>query len=376
MRHDPRPTRPVFDPRSALVLLRMSAFALGMHVLNVAHAEQLETATARERIVVLTSDADPAFFRGEALTASRTALLEVGVELGLAPRPPGATLEATLPVARGAAAAGQALAVVWLDVEQRGVTLYFFASRRGRLLSRRVAVSASAAAAAEEIAIVLRSAASALLEGAAPEMTEVRVAEPPPPPPAPEPVQAEAPPVAAASESRLALQAAYFGTWFAEQQGLASGARIAAVTRPFVAELRLGLAYTWFPKLSVETESIEVSMTRHPGELWVAYELGNSRLRFAPELALMLDALTRRTESVESPWVASPPSTRWVFATSLRARVLLNVAARFWLTGSAGACLVTNPFSQVATAPALETELLSLRSFRPELELGLRIDVF
>jgi hypothetical protein len=341
------------------------------------------TARAAERRAVFLESAQNAHpSLDSVLEATRAPLAELGVELAVAPRPAGANLGTTAEAAKALARSQQAVAVVWLDTERAGATwsvLYFFDAARSRLLTRRVAVSASESAAAEEVAVVLRSAIGALLEGQEVLMTEVPVPEvkkePPttklvkPRPVAPPPARPHAP-------EMLGLGLSYVGSIFNEGASWQSGARVSLSVRPFRSRWRFAAAYEFLPALDASAPGITTQVTRHPSEVTVARDLFTGTLRLAPELGVIADAVHRRTEFVEAPLVATEPSTRWLWAVSMRFRGTWSVATRVSLLAALGADFVLNPFEQVAAEGAREASVSTLLAVRPRAEAGFLLNLW
>lgn len=335
---------------------------------------------AARRTVFLESKANTHPSLESVLDATRAPLAELGVELAVAPRPAATSLAATTQAAKTIAQASEALAVVWLDGERAKsswAVLYFFDAARSRLLTRRVEVSASEPAAAEEVAVVLRSAVGALLEGEEVAMTEVAVPEVKRQPVAPPPPVAKAALVPAPQQpNSFGVGLGYVGSVFSEHGNWQSGARLALAFRPLSSRWWLGAAYEFLVPLDLEGAGAATRVVRHPGELSVARELLRGRVRLAPELALIGDAVHRETKLVEAPLEATEPSTRWLWAVSMRLRGRCLLGTRLSLWGSLGADFVLNPFEQVAAQPSTELEVASLLRVRPRLEAGFLLDLW
>lgn len=316
------------------------------------------------------------------LVATRAPLAELGVELSVAPRPAAASLAATTQAAKSIAQTTQALAVVWLDTEgerSSSAVLYFFDAARSRLLTRQVEVSESEPAAAEEVAVVLRSAVGALLEGEEVAMTEVALPEVKKEPPAPLTPPAPASPAPLPPASRpnsFGVGLSYVGSIFNDQGTWQSGARFALAIRPFASRWWLGAAYEMLLPLDADGAGARTRVTRHPAELSVARELLSGRLRIAPELALIADAVHRETRDVDATLEATAPSTRWLWALSMRLRGRCVLGERASLWGSLGADFVLNPFEQVAAQPGSELAVASLLAVRPHVEAGFLFDLW
>jgi hypothetical protein len=142
---------------------------LGLIVLSPASAFAKPRVLFLEAAVASGSEIEPV------IEVTRDQLTELGVELGVAPRPSDARLSVITSHAQTAAVASAAIAVVWLDTQRSATTIYFYEPKAPRLLTRKLTVSRSSAAAAEEVALILRSAISAVLEGEEVAMTEIEV---------------------------------------------------------------------------------------------------------------------------------------------------------------------------------------------------------
>jgi hypothetical protein len=341
-----------------------------------------EARSAPRRAVFFESAANAHPSLNAVLDATRAPLAELGVELSVAPRPAATSLAATTNAAKRVAQSTQALAVVWLDAERmRGnsAVLYFFDAARARLLTRQVQVSDSESAAAEEVAVVLRSAVGALLEGEEVAMTEVALPEvkkeplaaltPPAPPARPAPQAPSRP-------NSFSVGLSYVGSIFNDQGTWQSGARLALALRPFASRWWLGAAYEVLLPLDADGAGATTRVARHPAELSVARELLPGRLRVAPELALIADAVHRETREVDADLEATAPSTRWLWALSMRLRGRCVLGERSSLWGSLGADFVLNPFEQVAAQPGAERAVASLLVVRPHVEAGFLFDLW
>jgi hypothetical protein len=314
------------------------------------------------------------------LEATRAPLAELGVELAVAARPNSPDLAATTEAARTLAHSLQAVAVIWLDTERAGssfLVLYFFDPARSRLLTRRVEVSESESAAAEEVAVVLRSAIDALLEGEELAMTEVAVAEVKEEPPAPRPRPAlPLSPAARLKPETLALGLGYVGSIFTEEASLQSGARLSLSIRPPRSRWWFAAAYEFLASLEANAAGAVTEVARHPIEVAVARDLFTGALRLSPEAALIADAVHRQTERADAPLEATAPSTRWLWAVSLRFRGSWSLATRVWLVSALGADFVLNPFEQVAAQSASRASVSSLLAVRPRLEAGFSMNLW
>ncbi len=321
-------------------------------------------------LIVLTSESSgrPPF--PAVLEATRGQLAELGVLPNVEPRAAPDDLAALSSQVRQLVKRSGALAAAWLTPEAGLVSVYFYEPVRDRVLVRRLALSESPAAAAEEVAIVLRSAVSAVLEGAAISMTELPPPPLPPLPPKPPPLPPPAPPAPKSDRPAwVELGAGYVGSYPASAIGFHQGAKTFASVP--LGPLRLGLGYSWLPRIAIDTAALQVRLTRHPAELWLneLHRLGP--LELGPEVALMLDAISRRTLAASAPLEATPRSTRWLWAIATRARLELPVRGGFGLFAAAGAEFALNPFAQEVQSQQEPERIIRWLRVRPAVEIGL-----
>jgi hypothetical protein len=368
-------------PRSArtgVAELTRLGFRLLLFLLALSPA-RARAAAMTQSLVFLRSDVATHPSLERVVEATRGPLAELGVELLVAARPSSAELGAMSRAAHAVADATHAIAVVWLDnpsADDRGSVVYVFDPLRKRLFTRALAVDESETAAAEEVAVVLRSAVSALSAGAEIAMTEVKIPEPvkPPPPPAPkrEPARARAPQHEHSAELDVGL--GYVGTIVAKDWSWQSGARLSLDVRPARSRWVFGAAYQLLPPLRAESSQVTTRLYRHPAEITLGLRLFGDSFRLEPELALVADRVQRETERAEAPLVGTARSARWLWAVSARVRGRWLLTRRVSAVAAAGADFVLNPFEQEVEAAAGRTQLYSLLTIRPLAEAGLALD--
>jgi hypothetical protein len=345
---------------------------------------RVQAAPETQNLVFLRSNIPTHPSLDQVVEATRGPLAELDVELLVSARPLSAELGAMTRAARALAHSTRALAVVWLDnppAGKPGSVIYFFDPIRKRLLTRSLAIDESDTAAAEEVAVVLRSAVDALSAGADVAMTEVKVAEPanvPLPTANPEPARDTA--QAEASEyqqlAHLSVGLGYVGTIVAKDSSWQSGARLSLGFRPAHSRWLLGAAYQFLPPLRAESSQVTTRLFRHPAEVALGVHLFGESFRLEPELAFVADRVHRETERADSPLVATPPSTRWLWAVSARIRTRWSLTTRLSVVAALGADFVLNPFAQVTEGAVPPAELYSLIAIRPLAEAGLAIDLW
>jgi hypothetical protein len=346
-----------------------------------AHAEP-----ATQSVVFLQSSVPTHPSLDSVVEATRGPLAELGVELLVAARPSSAELGVMTRAAHALASSTHAVAVVWLDnprAGEPGSVIYFFDPPRTRLLTRSLAINESETAAAEEVAVVLRSAVGALLAGADVAMTEVKVPEPAKvPPPAPTSVPARDTARAERTQcghsecAHFDLGLGYVGTIVAKDSSWQSGARLSIDFRPARSRWLFGAAYQFLPPVRAESSQVTTRLFRHPAEVALGMSVFGDTFRLEPELAVVADPILRETERADSPLVATPPSTRWLWAVSARLRFRWALTARLSAVAALGADFVLNPFKQVAAEAVPRAPVYSLLAVRPLVDAGLAIDLW
>lgn len=315
-----------------------------------------------------------------------------------AARPLARGFEAMTSSAEAASRSSPVLAVVWIDLGAQGAVVNLYEPRDRRVFTRRLPMSGSEALAAEEVAIALRSAIGALLEGGPISMTQVDVRgvgessepgpdakpaapaapareEPASGPPSDELATDQAPFQRKTSgDGRALLGVGYIGTLPTKDATIASGAR-ASVELRVGAGFLVGAGYGFFPSLTAEGPGVETRLSRHPAEAVLAYQVLSGRLGLEPEVLFIADLVRRRTIRAEPPLARAPAETRWLWAIGTRLRLRYSIAEGLGAFAAPGLDLVMNPFDQKASAPAGDESILSFRAIRPTLEAGLGLDL-
>lgn len=303
--------------------------------------------------------------------------LGVGVLLVRAAREP---LAIAARRAKQIAAREEALAVIWLETSSEHLELFLY-DASGHLYSRSIESSGSTASQSEAVAIVLRFAIGALLEGGSIGMKEVQLQPAPPAEPAPPPIS----PPAGSSRVREASQDAtelragvsYVGETFMRGGPWQQGAALLLSAQPARSALFVGASYTYLSTLALTENGVRVELRRRPAEMFVGWELGTSTLRVDVRGALGADYVRRRTTAVAEDWSATPNASRWLWAVSARFGVTLAVSRRLHAFSTLGADYVLTPYSLVAAPVAGSNEALgaALR-VRPRAEVGLTISAW
>lgn len=335
-------------------------------------------AQAGQVVLVLaerTSSADA--LESELLGALRGQLreLDVGVLVLRAAREP---LAMAAHRAKQIAARQRALGVIWLETaadERRSVFLY---DAGGHLYGRDVESTGSAASQSEALAIILRSAIAAMLEGEAVGMNEIELPPQPPPPPP------EAPPSTAAPRSHVVEDErylrggiAYVGTFFVRHAPAQHGVAFIATARPTASPWIVGVDYTYFSSVELEADGVQITLERHPVEAFGGVELPWKSLRLNVIGAVSGDYLQRTTATAADDWQPTRDSGRWVWAVSTRLGLSLPIAGRLSAVLNLGTDFVLNPVSQALAPTSTTTKIVGspLRA-RPHVQLGVMVSAW
>jgi hypothetical protein len=271
---------------------------------------------------------------------------------------------------------GAVVAVVWLERSGERLVVRFYEPAGSSLRERNIPVSGTDAASIEEVALVVRSAVSALLERSA-SMVTSRVAAPAPPPQ--RAVPAEAPRASAAAPSSapssntqsLEVSGAYVVTRYARGTDWQQGAAFGIEWRERQLPLAAGFGYTWLPPLETRTEDLLVTLRRHPFEtfLGVPWQTERSPFRLEPSVALLADPITRTSSALSSELQTTPTTTLWSWAASARLRVGVRPTSGVWLFAAACADVLLSRYEHVTEGPH-GAVFLSPLPVRPRFQLG------
>ncbi|MCK7493764.1 MAG: hypothetical protein MZW92_22345 [Comamonadaceae bacterium] len=211
--------------------------------------------------------------------ALRSQLAEIGVEVvvssGSAPE----------------AMSGDVLAVVWIERTDDALIVHFYEPAGSTLRERRIPMRDADAASVEEVAVIVRSAARALID---------RAPDSPPPP------------ILLLPRLRLLLPArsrrlrsphfqgsiAYHGDLYSTDFVWQQGMTLALIGR--LGGLMIGAEYSAMVPIEKRTSEVEVLIVRHPIALVIGYEvpLSGGRLRLRTEGAVVADPIHRSTRWV------------------------------------------------------------------------------
>jgi hypothetical protein len=353
--------------RSRALLALVIGSLIATLLLHVSRAAAQEASALRNRVVLLgaKNPTDAAAL----WSSTRAQLSDLEVER-IEEQGTDTTLEDSARRARLEADRHGALAVVWFDTDEGVVTVFLFEARGRRLRARRVLVSGTAEAAAEEVGVVVRSAISALLEGAEVSMPEIPVPSAPAPPP-PEP---RAPPPPAREHLRLSV--GYLGTLYSLGAAWQNGAAASISLHPGESPWFVELGYAFLPPLELSAPGVKSELLRHPSEIGLGLELGIGRFRVATEALFIVDFVSRRTTRADEPLARAPSETRTLYAGSLRLRGSLPLGEGFALYAAFGAEFLLNRFDHVVLGSDSPEPSITQLAARPRGDAGLSYALF
>jgi hypothetical protein len=270
---------------------------------------------------------------------------------------------------------GAVVAVVWLERSGEALVVRFYEPAGSNLRERTIPVSGTDAASIEEVALVVRSAVSALLErsaSAAPSL--VAPTAPTPQLAAETPRASDAARTSSASPSNsqsFEVSGAYVLTRYARATDWQHGAAFGIEWREPQLPLAAGFAYTWLPPLETSTADLLVTLRRHPFEafLGVPWQAEGGPFRVEPGVALIADPITRTSSALSGELETTPTTTLWSWAASARLRVGARPLPGVWLFGAACADVLLSRYEHVTEGPG-GAVLLSPLPVRPRFQLG------
>lgn len=310
----------------------VGAFALCAPTVSLAEALRHE----QNRLVVAVPEESTGLPAQELVAALRGQLAEMGVEVVLSSRPFDVSSDTDSEVAQESA-----LAFVWLGKEGEVLAIHFFESDGATLRKRRVPLRGTDAASLEEVALVVRSAVSALLERRENELSaespsqEVAVA----PRPYEEETSAEQPVSDSQQQPSFWLGLGWVGQRYAPEVSFAHGVQAVFGLRPTGANYGLGMSYQLLPAERSTTDLVSITVQRHPLEAFFSWESTTVRtpVFIGAQSGVMVDIL-RRTTVVSGPDLEpSPGASRASWALTARALLGIRLGPQITLQGHAGA---------------------------------------
>ncbi len=274
--------------------------------------------------------------------------------------------------AQRVAGTSEAFLVAFITHQRDRTNVYLYDPKGPHLYAREVAVSESPAAASEELAIILRSAIQARIDGGDLAMAEIALPKPAVPkrpttprvwtPPTGKVVTIPRELRGAAGLSGVTSRPLSDADW---QEGLVL--RAWAQARP----IRFGLSYSIFPGLSVSSDLAEITIYRHPIEAFVGVRIGTGAVNVLAESAFCADPIRRETALAQPPLTGQPPNWRWLWSVSARLRFETRLFSPVWFTAAAGAEFPLNPYAFELAVAEQRQRLARILSVRPTFEMGL-----
>ncbi len=333
-------------------------------------AETKDNSAEERRIVVAMPEASTGLPAQELVAALRAQLSELDVAVELSSQP----FEASGEVSQGDVARDSALAFVWLDREGENLSVHFFEAAGATLRQRRLPLRGTDAVSLEEVAIVVRSAVSALLERE--EEREEENEAPLPAPPQPTRTMEEPPASVsrpADAAPRLWVALGWSGQSYAPVLPFSHGASVFGGVRPTSGRWGIGLGYSFLPAQVSARDGISVELSRHPLEAFFRIDSGSesAAFSFGGEAGLLVDWVTRRSESTGVAFVETPDETRASWAATARAHLAVRLFARLHLEVQGGGDFV---LSRVSTELEGGETLIEPRWLRPRLLVQIHWD--
>lgn len=284
--------------------------------------------------------------------------------------------------ARGWARSQGAAAVVWLEVSERGWRVFLFEPRGPHLRQRRIG-AASSEAATEELAVVLRSALTAIVEGIEAGMSEVVLeTAPPKPEPSTEAAGIDATYLSPSvpRQTLLALGGVYTGSAYTDEGPWENGGALVLQLRPERGSVFLALSHGVLSPLVIDREvsgaRVRTRVRRRPTELFAGVELGKDALRWGPEVGVVADFVRRESLGAEAPFLATTTSSRWQIAGSARVRGTWFLVEGVGVSSSLGADFLVAPVRHVVDVEGSSVLLLRQAPIRPRLEMGVFVQLW
>ncbi len=334
---------------------------LGAATAPAARAEQY----AQQQLTVVFVRMDAGLADAAAADGLEAQLGELSAKVVSAPSMSNLTLASQAFRASELAREAHALGTIWFSPgDDQRLRVYVYDAKHRQLASR--TLSGAEAAEREELAVVLRSAISALIAG---EQTALEPVTIPPPQVAPPPPPNALPQPAAPKQPwHLLVGAAYAGTTYA------SGAFEHGLQVRLDAELGrrflLGLSGTWFEQARLAGGGAEAVLERYPLELSAGYAFAEApRFRCFVDAGLVLERVTRSTRVADPRLHALPDENRYRFAVAPALQAAFEPAPGLLAFAGFGAEIATDRYDYVVQSAGGSIRLAP-RTVRPRLEVG------
>ena len=247
-------------------------------------------------------------------------------------------------LAERAALEHAAVATYWVESPREGtLELYLVRPGRREVLVREVSLDPGASEAGiEALAVVARSATSALVTDAALDMRTLPLPEAIEPPPAPAPKSPPTPPPKPPrTRGRARLAVGYAGTSYAREVAWQSGVGFAASwVWPF--GLHLGAEYDLMQRVRAGEPGAALEIVRHPIAALLGYGHRFGSVYVEGEAVAILDYAVRHGTSTAPGFAAAPdrghvtfglgPRGRFAVVAVWRLELFVQVGAEFWLS--------------------------------------------
>ena len=342
----------------------LSLLSARAHAAHASAAESTRATPAPSSAAVVFVRADPTAGNAKRYDGTEAQLRELSVKVVSAEPMGNLSLASQAFRAAELARRHEALGTIWFGEDETAqLRVYVYDAKHRQLTSRTLA--RPDAAAGEEVAVVLRSAISALIAGEATELEPVTI---PPPQPAP---AARPPAPRPEPAARLLVGAGYAGTTYTSGT-FQNGLQLLLAVRPSLRTL-VGLDGMWFQQASLSGGGADAILDRYPAELFAGYAFATSPHFFAyVETALQLE-LVRRTTQVSDPRLQpSPSQDRLRFAVVPRLRTVFEPIAGLLGFAAFGADIATDRYDYVVQSASGPVRLAA-RTVRPRLEAGVAV---
>ena len=328
-----------------------------------ASARAAQPAPQPQPLTVVFVRIDPAMPDAASVDGLEAQLGELSAQVVTAPAIKNLTLASQAFRAAELARAAHALGTIWFSSgDDQRLRVYVYDAKHRQLASR--TLSGADAAEREELAVVLRSAISALIAG---EQTALEpVAIPPPKPAAPPRALPHRP--APDRGWQFLLGAGYAGTTYASgtfQHGfqLRLGAELGS-------RFLFGVVGTWFQQARLVGGGAEAILDRYPIELSAGYAFAHvRRFRCFANAGLLLERVTRSTRVTDARLHALPDENRYRFAVAPSLDAVFEPTPGLLGFAGFGAEIATDRYDYVVQSTSGPARLAP-RIVRPRLQVG------
>lgn len=329
------------------------------------------------RAVVMISPASQRDASNRTLQAIRGQLSDVAVALRVYEVTRlAASGAAQLAAARTTAISSGALVVFWFDETTGDVSIYLHAKDGGRLVRRKVK-AAGPEGRFEALAVIVRFAVRAHLQG---EKVGVRLPPALPrrpiarPAPRKSPAHPRKPPPK--RQARVGLEAAYEADIYNGDPQLAHGLHVALLVHP-QRRWTVYLAFRMEAPLDTENEHAGISLRRYPIELGARFEWRWSKLLLGAQLGLSVTPFQVKTWVKNGEHTADSVPVAAVVSVAPSLVLAYRIIKRLTVRLTIGARIQLNPYRQVVDTEDPQGRLV-LEPWRvqPTLSLGLSTPLF